>query len=158
MIRDSASQDERRSCFVSRGEKAVHALRRLADSCGRKNGAPEGIRTPDLCLRRAALYPAELRVLNLCMSRAWPAPACDLTGRGHGPLLRMCADVAGFISGLNHNRHPREASTPITVCGCFRAAGCRYNRRRRRPNVVVLRTTATVRRIHTCRSSAAFCW
>ena len=24
-------------------------------------GAPEGIRTPDLCLRRAALYPAELR-------------------------------------------------------------------------------------------------
>lgn len=25
------------------------------------NGAPEGIRTPGLCLRRAALYPAELR-------------------------------------------------------------------------------------------------
>src|ERR1700681_3374757 len=25
------------------------------------SGAPEGIRTPDLCLRRAALYPAELR-------------------------------------------------------------------------------------------------
>jgi hypothetical protein len=25
------------------------------------DGAPEGIRTPDLCLRRAALYPAELR-------------------------------------------------------------------------------------------------
>src|SRR5580692_5564279 len=25
-------------------------------------GAPEGIRTPGLCLRRAALYPAELRV------------------------------------------------------------------------------------------------
>ena len=24
-------------------------------------GAPEGIRTPDLCLRRATLYPAELR-------------------------------------------------------------------------------------------------
>src|ERR1700726_5238583 len=28
-------------------------------------GAPEGIRTPDLCLRRAALYPAELRALRL---------------------------------------------------------------------------------------------
>ena len=30
---------------------------------GLKNeyGAPEGIRTPGLCLRRAALYPAELR-------------------------------------------------------------------------------------------------
>ena len=27
-------------------------------------GAPEGIRTPDLCLRRAALYPAELRAPN----------------------------------------------------------------------------------------------
>ena len=27
-----------------------------------KIGAPEGIRTPGLCLRRAALYPAELRV------------------------------------------------------------------------------------------------
>jgi hypothetical protein len=27
-------------------------------------GAPEGIRTPDLCLRRAALYPAELRAQN----------------------------------------------------------------------------------------------
>ena len=28
-----------------------------------KNGAPGEIRTHDLCLRRAALYPAELRVL-----------------------------------------------------------------------------------------------
>src|SRR5919205_882075 len=28
---------------------------------GSISGAPEGIRTPDLCLRRAALYPAELR-------------------------------------------------------------------------------------------------
>ena len=27
-----------------------------------KNGAPGGIRIPDLCLRRAALYPAELRM------------------------------------------------------------------------------------------------
>ena len=29
----------------------------------RKVGAPETIRTSDLCLRRATLYPAELRVL-----------------------------------------------------------------------------------------------
>ncbi|GEM_PF-2326904 len=29
-----------------------------------RNGAPERIRTSDLCLRRAALYPAELRVLR----------------------------------------------------------------------------------------------
>ena len=31
-----------------------------------RDGAPEGIRTPGLCLRRAALYPAELRVRNMC--------------------------------------------------------------------------------------------
>ena len=31
-----------------------------------KNGAPSTIRTCDLCLRRAALYPAELWVLLLC--------------------------------------------------------------------------------------------
>ena len=30
------------------------------------NGAPDRIRTCDLCLRRAALYPAELRVPNGC--------------------------------------------------------------------------------------------
>ena len=33
-----------------------------AESVG-ETGAPERIRTSDLCLRRAALYPAELRVL-----------------------------------------------------------------------------------------------
>ena len=31
---------------------------------GDVNGAPDTIRTCDLCLRRAALYPAELRVLR----------------------------------------------------------------------------------------------
>jgi hypothetical protein len=34
------------------------------------DGAPEGIRTPGLCLRRAALYPAELRVRALEPRRA----------------------------------------------------------------------------------------
>ncbi len=34
-----------------------------------KIGAPDRIRTCDLCLRRAALYPAELRVLALAMTR-----------------------------------------------------------------------------------------
>ena len=38
------------------------AMMSMASQAGRKDsGAPEGIRTPDLCLRRAALYPAELR-------------------------------------------------------------------------------------------------
>lgn len=34
----------------------------------KKAGAPEGIRTPDLCLRRATLYPAELRAQNIWSS------------------------------------------------------------------------------------------
>src|SRR5262249_47715695 len=42
------------------GEPAV-----LLSIALRRNGAPEGIRTPDLCLRRATLYPAELRALGL---------------------------------------------------------------------------------------------
>jgi hypothetical protein len=33
------------------------------------NGAPEGIRTPDPCLRRAVLYPAELPVLGIAFSK-----------------------------------------------------------------------------------------
>jgi hypothetical protein len=33
----------------------------------RKNGAPDWIRTSDLCLRRATLYPAELRVQRAFM-------------------------------------------------------------------------------------------
>ena len=50
-----------------------------------KNGAPDRIRTCDLCLRRATLYPAELRVRRKCVgspdglwfqhrlgSQAWP--------------------------------------------------------------------------------------
>jgi hypothetical protein len=37
-----------------------HGIALASKSLG-KYGAPEGIRTPDLCLRRAALYPAELR-------------------------------------------------------------------------------------------------
>ena len=43
-------------------------------------GAPEGIRTPGLCLRRAALYPAELRV---------PAGATSSECRGAPVLLRL---------------------------------------------------------------------
>src|SRR5689334_12824665 len=39
-------------------------------------GAPDRIRTYDLCLRRAALYPAELRV------RVWPALMTDTGPKG----------------------------------------------------------------------------
>lgn len=43
---------------------------------GGNNGGPGAIRTRDLCLRRAALYPAELRVHwrpFIVLSGLWPA-------------------------------------------------------------------------------------
>jgi hypothetical protein len=46
--------------WAERGAKALKLLYGLSLSMG--NGAPDRIRTCDLCLRRAALYPAELRV------------------------------------------------------------------------------------------------
>src|SRR5260370_1052426 len=46
-------------------------------SLGRADGAPDTIRTCDLCLRRATLYPAELRVRRVHLAD-WP-------GVGNGP-------------------------------------------------------------------------
>src|SRR5881392_686978 len=43
-------------------------------------GAPDTIRTCDLCLRRATLYPAELRV-------RLPPHLADWPGRGNGSLV-----------------------------------------------------------------------
>ena len=43
--------------------------KRLSKSLLILNGAPEGIRTPDLCLRRALLYPAELLAHLFAQSR-----------------------------------------------------------------------------------------
>src|SRR4030088_2080184 len=55
-------------------------MERGTSTARRKNGAPEGIRTPDLCLRRAALYPAELRARGGLHSRTGAAP--QLRGLG----------------------------------------------------------------------------
>src|SRR3954452_1013624 len=54
-----------------------------------ETGAPEGIRTPDLCLRRAALYPAELRARRGFMYRRLreAAIARCLKGRRRGGLI-----------------------------------------------------------------------
>ena len=41
-----------------------------------KNGAPDRIRTYDLCLRRAALYPAELRVRAISVAIKKTGPLC----------------------------------------------------------------------------------
>ena len=51
-----------------------------------KNGAPGTIRTCDLCLRRAALYPAELRVPpkgpDTLVQRGGQGAVADLTRLG----------------------------------------------------------------------------
>jgi hypothetical protein len=51
------------------------------------DGAPEGIRTPGLCLRRAALYPAELRVLGARLI-AHPASPGKWPSAGGAPIFR----------------------------------------------------------------------
>src|SRR5205814_10201417 len=74
-------------------------------------GAPEGIRTPDLCLRRAALYPAELRA----RLRVHNAGEAKRQRRGWGPLV-----VCGLR--LRFARRVPEGS------GCKRAAVCSRSR------------------------------
>ena len=97
---------------------------------GGNAGAPERIRTSGLCLRRAALYPAELRVpgrlspngrlaatLPLCQSNNWAAgllarcrssanARCGLSGlsrsAGTGPGRRRRACRADRQSGRAH--------------------------------------------------------
>jgi hypothetical protein len=66
-----------------------------------KFGAPEGIRTPDLCLRRAALYPAELRAREGLDSGTPPmrqrlAVAKTIEGRESG-LDRMDGTLFALI-------------------------------------------------------------
>src|SRR3954452_16763162 len=63
-----------------------------------ETGAPEGIRTPDLCLRRAGLYPAELRARRGFMYRR----------------LREAA-IAGFLKreGANLQRQRGRGSNPF---------------------------------------------
>src|SRR4051794_1677661 len=62
-------------------------------------GAPEGIRTPDLCLRRAALYPAELRARRGFMYRRLreAAIARCLKEKG-GRLARQKRAPSGRVS------------------------------------------------------------
>ena len=48
-------------------------------------GAPETIRTSGLCLRRATLYPAELRVRGVTMYATHAASASRGAGRRGGP-------------------------------------------------------------------------
>src|SRR3954452_9606509 len=71
-----------------------------------ETGAPEGIRTPDLCLRRAALYPAELRARRGFMY-------CRLREGAIACLVGILREISkGRGSGV---RIPSGARVPI-VC------------------------------------------
>ena len=81
---------------------------RESRGCGNGIGAPEGIRTPDFHLRRVALYPAELRALNVGYSSmfcwdfdrpagryGWRSRGCAASpartqASGRSPLARPC--------------------------------------------------------------------
>src|SRR3954470_22194797 len=89
--------------------------------CQQITGAPEGIRTPDLCLRRAALYPAELRARRGFMYRRLreAAIARCLKGRRRGGLIvtgrAPSACVSAYLFGTatimsNSTRAPGDDS------------------------------------------------
>ena len=71
------------------------------------SGAPERIRTSDLCLRRAALYPAELRVRLAVVAaggrfiRARAAAAKPFAG------WSLCGQIFG-----NHRNHLEHDGRP----------------------------------------------
>src|SRR4029077_20299669 len=76
-------------------------------------GAPEGIRTPDLCLRRATLYPAELRARGVVIADG---------RRGSNAV------AAGDPSRPGDSEHRRATTepggrTPLIEGGCQSIAG-----------------------------------
>src|ERR1700730_16893484 len=85
-------------------------------------GAPDTIRTCDLCLRRATLYPAELRVLRGSFSRlacARQSPCWGYEGlrpRPEGQRIRSdapestCPDSLAWCSGAQMNSSMLEIS------------------------------------------------
>jgi hypothetical protein len=81
-------------------------------------GAPEGIRTPGLCLRRAALYPAELRVLpngailaDVGVTRQPPCRPARVAKRWHGGNETLPQGESRFLAArasparLGNKRH-----------------------------------------------------
>ena len=65
------------------------------------NGAPERIRTSGLCLRRAALYPAELRVHLVFYSLARMGPQRQNEQDGLKPILRK--QIMTQLERINQN-------------------------------------------------------
>ena len=98
-----------------------------------ETGAPETIRTSDLCLRRATLYPAELRARALRYSRSCPAaamrayrvitmksvpspvsvpsPASAITSEAPGPISSSMRAMASFgnLDPIEHRSRVRRS-------------------------------------------------
>jgi hypothetical protein len=71
--KNCASWGRKANCCARSSPLLAQKRRVLACPVLYRSGAPDTIRTCDLCLRRATLYPAELRVLRGSFSRlAWP--------------------------------------------------------------------------------------
>src|ERR1700693_4614963 len=68
----------------------------------KKNGAPDRIRTCDLCLRRAALYPAELRVRGGSFSRLAGPRQRPARAKAGGPGPHFPATISRY--SLSHVR------------------------------------------------------
>src|SRR3954452_10619857 len=82
-----------------------------------ETGAPEGIRTPDLCLRRAALYPAELRARRGFMYRRLREAAIAGFLRGEGAARsfgpgRAPSGVSAYLLRWDSNNHVEFNSRP----------------------------------------------
>jgi hypothetical protein len=75
-----ASWGPKAHCFARLSPSQAQKLRVLACPVLYRSGAPGVIRTHDLCLRRATLYPAELRALH---SIQYPIGGPRATGGSH---------------------------------------------------------------------------
>ena len=68
-LRAALKRDQNRSLRFCRTKFLIHGIQQIQknqhEAGSFVSGAPDRIRTYDLCLRRATLYPAELRVLSV---------------------------------------------------------------------------------------------
>ena len=85
-------------------------------------GAPDRIRTCDLCLRRAALYPAELRVRSLRgLADGLRGCQCDLCAGKTGRFVVACARARISISAsLSRYFSPSWMRLRSTLAMCAR--------------------------------------
>jgi hypothetical protein len=84
----------------------------------RKNGAPDWIRTSDLCLRRATLYPAELRVQRALMgSLSGVAFQHRLGSRGVAFYGLACLACQAFIWLISRSCAAMMSSASLRISG-----------------------------------------